>query len=84
MVGFHDILNARTIKVFDLSVSLFSKRNVYKGLWGQLEAMAGRNTLEAFFFEVRVNDNVTEGLVGSILQQVEEVLVKPAWIRRLY
>ena len=41
--------------------------------------MAGRNMLEAFSFEVQVNNSLKEDLVGSIFRKVEEVLVKPGW-----
>ena len=81
LVGLHDILSlsARTLKFFDLSVPFFISPVTLTGLREELEAMAGRNMLEAFSFEVQVNDNVTEDLVGSIFRQVEEVLVKPGW-----
>jgi hypothetical protein len=84
--GFHDILSlcSRTLKVFDLSVSLYSDSVPLTGLWENLEAMAGLNMLEAFSFEVRVNcrhgHGVTEDLVVvSIFRQVEELLVKSGW-----
>ena len=81
LVGLHDILSlsARTLKVFDLSVSLSHNSLALPGLREELEAMAGRNIVEAFSFEVRVDDDVTEDLVGEIFRQVEEVLVKPGW-----
>ena len=81
LVGLHDILSlsARTLKVFDLSVSLSHNSLALPGLREELEAMAGRNIVEAFSFEVRVDDDVTEDLVGSIFREVEEVLVKPGW-----
>ena len=41
--------------------------------------MARRNMLEAFSFEVQVDDDVIEDFVGSIFRQVEGVLVKPGW-----
>ena len=81
LVGLHDILSlsARTLKVFDLSVLLYNNSLTLTELWVELEAMAGRNTLEAFSFEVQVDDNVIEDFVGSIFRQVEGVLVKPGW-----
>ena len=83
-MGLHDILSlsARTLKVFDLSVLFFISPVT---LAANLQD-SGKNwkpwrdaiLLEAFSFEVQVNDNVTEDLVGSIFRQ-EEVLVKPGW-----
>ena len=80
-VGLHDILSlsARTLKVFDLSVPFFNSPVALTGLWEELEAMAGRNMLEDFSFEVQVNSDLKEDLVGSIFRKVEEVLVKPGW-----
>ena len=73
-------LSARTLKVFDLSVSLsYSDRLALTWLGEELGAMAGRCMLEAFSFKVYVYGDVTEDLVGSILRQVKEVLVKPGW-----
>jgi hypothetical protein len=79
--GFHDILSlcSRTLKVFDLSVSLYSDSVLLTGLWEKLEVMAGLNMLESLSFEVRVDAGVTEDFVGSIFRQVEEVLLKSGW-----
>ena len=41
--------------------------------------MAGRNMLEALSFEVLVIGHETADFIGSIIQQVERVLVKPEW-----
>jgi len=41
--------------------------------------MAGHNMLEALSFEVRVDGDETEDSIGSIIQNVEKVLVKPGW-----
>ena len=73
-------LSARTLKVFDLSVSLsYSDRLALTWFGEELGTMVGRCMLEAFSFKVYVYGDVTEDLVGSILRQVEEVLVKPGW-----
>ena len=77
----HDILflSARTLKVFDLSVSLTNDSLASTGLLVELEAMAGRNMLEAFSFDLWAGENVKVNVVGSIFRQVGEVLVKPGW-----
>ena len=49
------------------------------GLCEELEAMAGHNMLETLFLEVKVDGYETEVYVGSIIQNVEKVLVKPGW-----
>jgi hypothetical protein len=42
--------------------------------------MAGHNSmLEALSFDVRVDGHETEDFIGSIIQKVEKVLVKPGW-----
>ena len=76
---------ACTLKVLDLTVPIYRYRlPSLAGLCEELEAMAGRNTLEALSFEVLVDshhDEVhhTEDSIGSKIQQVENVLVKPGW-----
>ena len=69
-----------TLKVLDLTVSLY-RHGVppLAGLCEELEAMAGNNTLEALFFEVGVDDRCTMDFIGSNIQKVENVLVKPGW-----
>ena len=82
LVELHGILSfsARTLKVFDLSISLSnSDALAHAGLLEELEAMAGRNTLEALSIEVQVDRFVAEDAVGSVLWPLEEVLVKPGW-----
>ena len=76
LVGLHDILSpiARTLKVLDLTVSLS-----LPGLCEELEALAGHNMLEALSLEVEVDGNETEDFIGSIIQNVEKVLVRPGW-----
>ena len=39
--------------------------------------MAGHNILEVLSFEVEVGGDAKEDFVGSLIQKVEEVLVKP-------
>ena len=73
-------LSARTLKVLDLTVSLY--HSSVGGLCEELEAMAGHNMLEAFSFEVHVEylGNDTEEAIGSTIQKMEKVLVKkPGW-----
>ena len=85
LVRLHDILSSstRTLKVLDLSVFLYDKwSSVYLGgLCEELEALAGHNMLEAMSFKVHhvVDDHETEDYIGSVIQKVERVLVKPGW-----
>ena len=73
-------LSARTVKFLSLSVSLWDKSVFLGGICEELEAMAGDNMLETLYFEVSVVvDDDTEDFVGSIIQKVENVLVKPGW-----
>ena len=80
LVGLHDILSlsSRTLKVLDLSVSFYPNRDPI-ALWEELDAMAGLIMLESLSFKFQVNGNQTEDFVGSILRNMEEVLVKPGW-----
>ena len=75
--------NARTLKVLDLSVSLWDGSSIYLGgICEELEALAEHNMLEAFKVRVDINsgDSIsTEGFIGSIFQKVENLLVKPGW-----
>ena len=81
--GLHDILSpiARTLKVLELTVPLCDDAFFLPlaGLCEELEAMAGHNMLEALSFEVEVGGYETEHFIGSIIQNVEKVLVKPGW-----
>ena len=81
LVGLHDILSpcARTLKVLDLTVSLYSVPLPLAGLCEELEVMAGHYVLEAFSFEVQVDGHETEDFIGSTIQKVEKVLLKPGW-----
>jgi hypothetical protein len=84
-------LSAPTLKVLDLTVPLYDVSLALQlaGLCEELEAMAGHNMLEALSLKV-VIDSVggqlgTEDFIGSIIQEVEKVLVKPGWsaLRRI-
>ena len=83
LVGLHDILfpSARTLKVLDLTVSLYDDSVGVPLAWlcEELEAMAGHNMLEVLSFEVQVDDDETEDFIGPIMQKMEEILVKPGW-----
>jgi hypothetical protein len=75
--------SARTLKVLSLTVFLDS---VHLWICEVLEAMAGHNMLEALSFEVHVGGLGTEDSIGSIIQNVATVLVKPGWsaLRQVY
>jgi hypothetical protein len=79
----HDILSpsARTLKVLDLTVPIYDPSTSLQlaGLCEELESIAGHNTLEALSLEVEVEGDESEVYVGSKIQNVEKVLVKPGW-----
>jgi hypothetical protein len=82
LVGLHDILSptARTLKALELRIPLCDDEPTpLAGLCNELEAMAGRNKLEAMALEIHVDGHETEAVIGSIIQKVEEVLIKPGW-----
>ena len=85
LMKLHDIFLSpiiRTLKVLDLTVPLYDDSFdplLLAGLCEELEAMAGHDMLEALSFEVRVNRHWTVDLLGSTIQNVEKVLVKPGW-----
>ena len=85
LVELHDILSstAHTLKVLDLAVSLYNEIVCLGGICEELEALAGHNMLEALSFKVTVDHDggQTEDfqVIGSIIQKVEKVLVKPGW-----
>ena len=83
LVQLHDILSlsARSLKVLGLTVPLYDYATdlLLAGLCEELEAMAGRNMLEALFFEFQVDDEEDEEFTGLIIQKVERVLVEPGW-----
>ena len=70
-----------SLKVLDFTVPLFDESISFPlgGICEVLEAMAGHNVLEALSFEVNVDGHETENFVGSIIQNVEKVLLKPGW-----
>jgi hypothetical protein len=71
---------ARTLKVLDLTVFL-NQTDVppLAGICKELEAIAGQNMLEALSFEIQVDRVEREDFMGTIIQEVEKVLVKPGW-----
>ena len=72
--------SARTLKVLDLTIRLYQYGlPPLAGLCEELEAMAGHNTLEVLSFEVLVNSYSTFDSVGSTIQEVGDILVKPGW-----
>ena len=73
--------SARALKVLHLSVSLMHGSVILGGICEELEALAGDNMLEALSFkvDVRVVFGDAVDFVGSIMQKVEKVLVKPGW-----
>ena len=87
LVGLHDVLSpsARTLKVIDFTIPLYDEIFAgvpllpLAGLCSQLEAMAGYNILESLSFEVNVDGHWTEELLGIMIQNVENALVKPGW-----
>jgi hypothetical protein len=72
-------LCARTLKVLELAVPLQDSPVILGGTCEELEALSGDNLLEALSFEVRVNELDTADNIGSTIQKVEQVLVKPGW-----
>ena len=84
LVGLGDILSSstRTLKLLGLKVPLYRvllPRQPLVGLCVELETMAGRDMLEALSFEVILLLPETEDSIGSIIQEVEKLLVKPGW-----
>ena len=89
--GLHDILSASaaTLKALDLTLCLYVtldsttgrlKRNLpFEKLCEELEAMAGHNMSEYLSLEVMLNRYETPHVIGSMIQTVEKVLVKPGW-----
>ena len=82
LLGLRDILSpcTRTLKVLDLTVPIFFEEPL-KGVCEELEALAGNNILEALSFEIEVcadYDGIVD-TIGSMIQNLEKVLVKPGW-----
>ena len=80
IVGLLSPSTRRTLKVLDLTVYLY-RFSVYplSGVCEELEAMVGNNMLEALSLEVKVDSHETEDFIGSGIQKVEEILLKPGW-----
>jgi hypothetical protein len=78
--GLHDILSpiACTLKFLDLTISICDSDPLLAGLCEELEAMAGQYVLEALSFYYP-DGHGAEDSIGSIIQNVEKVLVKPGW-----
>ena len=88
LVGLHNILSsdARTLKVLYLTGFIifcddYRFHPPLAGVCEELEALAGHNNLEALSIEieVRADYDETEDSIGSMIQNVEKVLVKPGW-----
>ena len=78
--GLHDILSASACTLNDLSISLCPGIHLrLEGFCEALETMAGRNMLEALSLEVNVYRYMTADPIGSFIQSVEKILVKPGW-----
>jgi len=83
-VRLHDVLSssARTLKVLGLSVNNDHGpvHVMLADFCEDLKAVAGHNMLKALSFEAIVDDGFdTEDSIGSVVQDVEKVLVKPGW-----
>ena len=83
VVGLHDILfpSARTLKVLDLKLYLDDDPDCVPLAWlcEELEAMVGHNVLEVLSFEVQVDDDDAEDIIGCMMQKMEEIMIKPGW-----
>ena len=85
LVGLHAVLapRARTLKSIELSVSLETVIGTVRlplgGFCRELEAMAGRNRLEELIFEIYLESKDKEDFIGSIVQNVERVLLRPGF-----
>ena len=74
--------SARTLKILDLNIILIYKEaaSPHAELCEELEAMARHNNmLEALSLVIYINGHETEKFIGSMLQDVGNVLVKPGW-----
>ena len=86
-MGLHDILSphARNLKVLDFTVSLYDEfldlllPLPLSGLCNKLEAIVGHNIMEALSFEIDVDGHETAIFVGSMIHNLEMVLVKSGW-----
>jgi hypothetical protein len=71
--------SAPTLKVLELSVPLQDRTTILGGTCEELEVLAGHNVLEVFYLEVHIDEFETVDDIGSAIQEVEQVLVKPGW-----
>ena len=90
IVGLHDILSptACTLKVLHLTSSflfpIFDVSTPARQFCEELEAMAGHNVLEALSFAINIcssekTENDADDFVGTIIQNVGEIVVKTGW-----
>ena len=93
LVGFHDILSpiAWTLKVLHLTSTIYFDHTSFdivstrtRRFCEDLEAMAGHNVLEALKIMVncephRLREGYIDDFIGTTVQKVVEVLVKPGW-----
>ena len=88
MAGLHDILSpiACTLKVLHLKSTIYFYRSTdvfmhTRRMCEDLEAMAGHNKFEALTYEIMVAYTLRGigDFIGTIVQKVVEVLVKPGW-----
>ena len=80
--GLHDILSpvSRTLKTLELSMTLYHDDDPpLGGLCDELEAMAGHNVLEVLAFQLNIVNHETADFIGSRIEMVDKVLVKPGW-----
>ena len=79
LMGLHDILSPIAPTLKTLSLSARTARPSLTGLCKELEAMAGHYTLEALSIIIYLENDDTEDSIGSNIQNVERVLVRPGW-----
>ena len=83
LVVLRDILypSSRSLKILDFTVCLYDESSALQlaGLCEELEAISGHSFLEALSFEVHVVGHETKDFIGTIIQNMVKVLVKPGW-----
>ena len=86
LVGLHDFLSSSASTLKDLYLRVYLYHEFFSlplaGLCEELEAMTGYNVLETLSFEVEVEaweEEPEAEDIGSIIQKVEKVLIKPGW-----
>jgi hypothetical protein len=77
--GLRDILSpiACALKFLDLKISVCGLP--LAGLCEELEAMAGQYVLEALSIKIYLDGHGEEDSIGSVIRNVEKILVKPGW-----